>query len=447
METFGRQHHLETLTDKAGNVLIRKPATKGMEHRTAVILQAHMDMVCEKDACVDFDFDNDPIQYYIDGDWVKAKGTTLGADNGIGMAMMLALLDSDDTPHPPLECLFTVDEETGLTGANAVGPGFLSARTLINLDSEDDGEIFIGCAGGIDTVARMSFQTEAVPSDYFTFKISVSGLKGGHSGDDIDKGLANANKLLARYLWQLKKETDLRLSHINGGNLRNAIPREAEATGCIPSVDKERANALFDLFASHVKTEFQTTEPSLRLNLEARETPPNVIDKATGDRLVNALYACPNGVTTMSQDMPGLVETSTNLASVKMKEGNVIEICTSQRSSVESAKHDIARRVEALFALAEAEVSHGEGYPGWKPNLHSAILNTAMESYERLFDAKPKVRAIHAGLECGLFLEKNPALDMISIGPAMKGVHSPEERLSIASTQRCYQWLCEILKQ
>ena len=445
LQAFGRDHGLDTRIDRAGNVLISKPAAPGREHHPAIVLQAHMDMVCEKRGDVAFDFDHDPIQYYIEDDWVKARGTTLGADNGIGMAMMLALLAADDLPHPPLECLFTVDEETGLTGASALEADFLSGRTLINLDSEDDGEIFVGCAGGIDTVARIAYCPEPAPQGYFPFKITVNGLLGGHSGDDIDKGRANANKLLARFLWQLGRDTDLRLATIDGGNLRNAIPREATATGCVPAEAKERMRVLFNMFAHDAEMETRATEPGLHLELESHDLPAEVMDKQSSSRLINALYACPHGVMAMSQDMPGLVETSTNLASVKMKENHIIEVCTSQRSSVESAKHDAASQVEAAFSLAGAAVTHGEGYPGWKPDLDSAILHVAEDSYRHLFGTQPKVRAIHAGLECGLFLEKYPYLDMISIGPDMRGVHSPDERLSIPSTQRCWRWLCEVL--
>ena len=445
LQAFGREHQLPTRTDAAGNVLICKPASPGRAHHPAVVLQAHMDMVCEKRGDVAFDFARDPIHYYIDGDWVKARGTTLGADNGIGKAMMLALLAADDVPHPPLECLFTVDEETGLTGASALQEGFITGRTLVNLDSEDDGEIFVGCAGGIDTVARLPYRPEPMPGGYFPFRVAVGGLRGGHSGDDIDKGRANANKLLARFLWRLGRDTDLRLSAFDGGNLRNAIPREAGATGCLPAADKERMRVLFNLFAHEVEVETRATEPDLRLELESHDAPAEVMDKRSSFNLVAALHACPHGVMAMSQDMPGLVETSTNLASVKMREGHVVEVCTSQRSSVESAKHDVASQVEAVFALAGASVTHGEGYPGWKPDLDSAILKVAEDSYRHLFGTQPKVRAIHAGLECGLFLEKYPYLDMVSIGPAMRGVHSPDERLSIPSTQRCWRWLCEVL--
>jgi dipeptidase D len=426
-------------------VLICKPATKGYESRKTIILQAHIDMVCEKNSDVDFNFETDAIQTYIDGDWVKAKGTTLGADNGIGMSMMLAVLASDSIKHPALECLFTVDEETGLSGAFALEPNFLSGEVLINLDSEDDGEIFVGCAGGIDTTAVLPYKSDETPENYFAFSVSVKGLKGGHSGDDIDKGLGNANKILNRFLWMLNKQMDLRLHSFDGGNLRNAIAREAVALACVPYSEKENIRILFNMFVTDIENEKSGIETKMRLDLESEPLPATVVDKKTSDALLNALYACPHGVIAMSADMPDLVETSTNLASVKMPDNQTILITTSQRSSVESSKYDIANQIESVFALSGAVVTHGDGYPGWKPNLNSEILNVAKESYVKLFKSEPKIRAIHAGLECGLFLEKYPFLDMISIGPQMYGVHSPDERLSISSTQNCWKWLVDIL--
>jgi dipeptidase D len=446
LKDFGEKNQLETKTDKSGNVLICKSATKGYEKHNTIILQSHIDMVCEKNSDISFNFDTDPIQTYIDGDWVKAKGTTLGADNGIGMSMMLAILASEKLEHPALECLFTVDEETGLTGAFALDKDFLTGDFLINLDSEDDGEIFVGCAGGIDTVAQLTYKTEKTPDKYFGFSVSVKGLKGGHSGDDIDKGLGNANKILNRFLWDVNKKMDLRLSSFDGGNLRNAIAREAVAVGCVPFFEKENLRVLFNIFSIEIENEKGSIEPKMKLELESKPLPENILDKKTSNTLLNVLYACPHGVKAMSPDIPGLVETSTNLASVKMTEGNKIEITTSQRSSVESSKNDMAHQVEATFSLSGATVSQSDGYPGWKPNLKSVILKVSSDSYQRLFNEEPKVRAIHAGLECGLFLEKYPQLDMISIGPTMIGVHSPDERLSISATQKCWKWLTDILK-
>lgn len=446
LEQFAKQHNLQFKKDAAGNVLISKIASVGYENNGAVALQAHMDMVCEKNNDVVFNFDTDSIQTYIDGDFVRAKGTTLGGDNGIGMAMMLAVLASSGIQHPALECLFTVDEETGLTGAFALENNFITASRLINLDSEDDGIAYIGCAGGIDTTAVFSFNTEAAPEGYFAFKISVKGLKGGHSGDDINKGLGNANKILTRYMWQVNKITDLRISTIDGGNLRNALAREASALVLVPYAQKENVRVMLNHLIADVEREIGAVESNLKINLESDTMPPSVMDKKSSNALLNALYACPHGVISMSADMPGLVETSTNLASIKIKNNNTVVVTTSQRSSVESLKYDIANQVESVFALAGATATHGDGYPGWKPNLNSELLIITQKAYKDLFDADCGIKAIHAGLECGLFLSKNPGLDMISIGPQMYGVHSPDERLSISSTQKCWDWLLQILK-
>lgn len=447
LKLFAQKHNLEYRTDKAGNVLIVKQAVSGMDKRPTVAMQAHMDMVCEKNSDVDFDFRTESVKAYVENDFVKAKGTTLGGDNGIGMAMMLAILASDDIEHPRVECLFTVDEETGLTGAFALEKDFFEAKTLINLDSEDDGVIFIGCAGGIDTTAEFEYKPEPAPTGYFSFNVKVSGLKGGHSGDDINKGLGNANKILNRYLWSLNRKTDLRIGRIDGGNLRNAIAREAEAVLMVPYEMKEFVRVELNCFISDVENELKKTEPQLRITLMSCDAPESVLPKNTTEKLLNAVYACPHGVISMSADMPGLVETSTNLASVKMVDGDRIVVTTSQRSSVESSKYDIANQVEAVFLLAGANVTHGDGYPGWQPDLDSKILNITENAYLNLCNEKPVVRAIHAGLECGLFLKKYPGLDMVSIGPQMYGVHSPDERLSISSTEKCWKWLLEILKQ
>lgn len=452
LEQFANQHILNFKKDNAGNVLISKTASTGYENRPTVAMQAHIDMVCEKNNDVVFNFDTDPIQTYIDGDFIRAKGTTLGGDNGIGMAMMLAVLASIDLQHPALECLFTVDEETGLTGAFALENNFLTANRLINLDSEDDGIAYIGCAGGIDTTAKFAFKTEAAPEGYFVFKVSVKGLKGGHSGDDINKGLGNANKILTRYLWQINKTTDLRISTIDGGNLRNALAREASALVLVPYAQKEMVRVMLNHLIADVEREIGAIETNLKITLESDLMPSFVIPKDTSDALLYALYACPHGVIGMSSDMPGLVETSTNLASIKITNNTnntnnkIITVTTSQRSSVESLKYDIANQVQSVFTLAGAFATHGDGYPGWKPNLNSELLNLTQKAYKNLFNADCEIKAIHAGLECGLFLSKNPGLDMISIGPQMYGVHSPDERLSISSTQKCWEWLIQILK-
>lgn len=446
LKSFANNHQLSYSEDTAGNIVIRKNAAPGFETRPGVILQAHMDMVCEKNSDVIHNFETDAINTYIDEDWVKAKGTTLGADNGIGMAMMLAVLADNSLQHPELECLFTVDEETGLTGALMLEKDFLKGNTLINLDSEDDGEIFIGCAGGIGTRAVINYQTETTPDGYFGGKVSVSGLSGGHSGGDIHLGLGNAIKILNRYLWQLNRQMDLRLLSFEGGNLHNAIPREASAFFAVPYSEKEAIRIVLNHFIAEMESIYKNTDALIKITLESEKLPATLMAKEDSNRLLNALYACPHGVIAMSRDIPELVETSTNLASVKMKENRVIEINTSQRSSVESAKSDIAAQVYAVFALAGANITQSEGYPGWQPNLNSAILKKASSAYQRLFNEEAKVKAIHAGLECGLFLEKYPHLDMISIGPQMYGVHSPDERLSILSTQKTWKWLLEILK-
>ena len=445
LDEFGKKHNLTTVTDKAGNVLITKPATPGYENEKTIILQAHMDMVCEKNSDVEHNFDTDPIQVIVDNGWIKAKGTTLGADNGIGMALMLAVLSSDNLKHPALECLFTTDEETGLTGAFALDNNLLKGEILINLDSEDDGEIFVGCAGGIDTTATLKVKTKDTPRHFFAFSVTVKGLMGGHSGDDIDKRRGNANKMLNRILWNMHKDLDLHLVKIDGGNLRNAIPREASAVACVPFVHKEKVRVIFNEVAAELEDENAAIETNMRIELHSEEIPDRVMTRRSTSKILNALYACPHGIKAMSPDMAGLVETSTNLASVKMPDDKKLVITTSQRSSVESAKYDIAHQVESVLKLAGCSVTHGDGYPGWKPNLNSQILRVAEKSYEKLFAVQPKVKAIHAGLECGLFLKKYPHLDMISIGQTMRGVHSPDERLEIETVGRVWSWLTDIL--
>ena len=445
LQEFGQKNNFEIKTDKAGNVLITKPATLGYEDKKTIILQSHMDMVCEKNSGVEFDFENDPIQTEIRGEWLHAKGTTLGADNGIGMALMLAVLSSDEVKHPKIECLFTTDEETGLTGAFALEDDLLTGDVLINLDSEDDGEIFVGCAGGIDTTARFRYKTRKTPEGYFAFSVNVSGLMGGHSGDDIEKRRGNANKILNRILWNMMREMDLRIAKIDGGNLHNAIPREASALAVVPYADKENVRVIFNQISADIEGENKEVEIKMHLALHSEDVPKLTLTKKSTKKLLNAIYACPHGIKAMSADMPGLVETSTNLASVKMIEDDIIKIVTSQRSSVESAKYDIAHQVEAVFRLAGCKVTHGDGYPGWKPNLSSNILKVAEKSFKKLFDKTPKIKAIHAGLECGLFLKKHPHLDMISIGPTMRGVHSPDERLHIPAVGRAWEWLVDIL--
>lgn len=452
---FAEEHKLEyeymPLEEGAttGNILMRKPATPGYENHPAVVLQAHMDMVCEKNADCPINFETDPIETYIEDGWMHAKGTTLGADDGIGMAMALAILTDDKAAHPAVEALFTTDEETGLTGAFALRPGVIKAKTLINLDSEDHGQVFIGCAGGIDTLAHLYYTEEAAPAGYFAAEVKVNGLMGGHSGDDINKGRGNANKLLTRILFRWMKETDLRIAKIDGGNLRNAIAREAQATVLVPMVYKEQLRVAFNIVTAEMEQEFGEVEKEIHFELNSADAPATVLPKEIGDKLILALYACPHGMVKMSSAIPGLTQTSTNLASVKMKKdekGKFIEINTSQRSSVDSEKHAIKDVVEAALALSGAEVTHGDGYPGWTPNVNSPLLEATKKAYVRLFGEEPKVLAIHAGLECGLFLEKYPELDMVSVGPQMVGVHSPLEKLSIESTEQTFAWLKETLR-
>ena len=443
---FGKKNNLETKRDEIGNVLIKKDATKGKENIKTVVLQSHIDMVCESNEGTKHDFDKDPIQPYIDGEWIKAKGTTLGADDGIGIAAQMAILTASDIEHGPIECLFTVDEETGLTGAFALESGFFEGKTLINLDSEDEGELFIGCAGGKDTVAALKYTNKKTPGKQVALKILVSGLTGGHSGDDIHKGFANALKILTRFLWFVNQNYGLRLSKFEGGNLRNAIAREASATFVVTSKLPRKIIQEFEKFSANIKSEFSVTEPNITLTIELCDKPQNVIDKKSQFRLLNALYGCPHGVIAWSQEMPGLVETSTNLASIKFISKNKIEVTTSQRSSVESAKNDIVNMVSSIFILAGFNVKNSDGYPGWKPNTNSKILNISKTAYNKLFGKYPIVRAIHAGLECGLFLEKYPKLDMISFGPTLRGVHSPSERLQISTVQKFWDLLLELLK-
>ena len=455
LEDFAKQHNLEYRKDKVGNVVICKPASPGMEGHETVVLQNHVDMVCEKNAGAvngsgqPFDFERDPIETYITPDgWVKARETTLGGDNGLGMAAVLALLIDREAVHGPLEGLFTVDEETGLTGAFNLGEGMITGKYLLNLDSEDEGQVFIGCAGGVDTLASFDYKAEAAPAGFSFFEISVSGLKGGHSGGDIEKGLGNSNKILARALWGSLEEYGLRLASIDGGNLRNAIPRDARAVVAIPSGRTGDFTAFIERFAADIRAELQYSDAGVEVACKAAAS-ASVIDIDTTCRLVYALVGVPNAVQAMSFAMPGLVETSTNLASVKMKEagshGGQIVVTTSQRSSVESAKKATAAAIEAVFVLAGAKVEHSEGYPGWAPNPSSHLLDVTKKAYKKLFDKPAEVLAIHAGLECGLFLEKFPHLDMVSIGPTILGAHSPDERIEISTVDKFWKLLLEIL--
>lgn len=447
LEDFARRHSLEYKKDGVGNIVIRRPASPSMSGRPCVILQSHMDMVCEKNSDMEFDFDNDPIQAYADDDgWVKARGTTLGADDGIGMAAALAILTDATIETPAIEALFTVDEETGLTGAFGLGKDMLTGKYLINLDSEDEGEIFIGCAGGIDTIAKFKCETEEPAGGYIYLRADIKGLKGGHSGDDIEKGLANSNKLMARLLLSGTREAGLRLCSFDGGNLRNAIPREASAVFAVPVKLTTRFFDCFEKFSAEARAEYPVTEPGLDILITEVPAEREIMAEECQNRLLKSLHGLPNGVLAMSMSMPGLVETSSNLASVKPGENGTVIVTTSQRSSVDSARLDAAASIRSVFELAGADVKHSEGYPGWNPNPSSKLLETAVGCYKELFGQEPKVRAIHAGLECGLFLQKYPELEMVSIGPTVKGAHSPDERLEISTVDKFWKHLIKILQ-
>lgn len=443
---FAKKNGLEARKDEIGNILIKKPATKGRENDQTVILQSHVDMVCEKNSETIHNFDTDAIKPFIDDGWVRAEGTTLGSDDGIGMAAQMAILTATNLSHGPIECLFTVDEETGLSGAFALQSGFLSGTTLLNLDSEDEGELFIGCAGGIDTVGTLSYTPESVPVASFAIKLEVKGLLGGHSGDDINKNRGNANKILNRFLMSADKAFDMHLAEFNGGNLRNAIAREAYAVVVVPHSQKEDLVIEWNVFSSEMEFEFERSEPKLRLQHQSVNLPQFVIDGDTKSRLLKLIAACPHGVLEMSSRMAGMVETSTNLASVKFTDDHKITLTTSQRSEIEGRKYMASEMVEAVMKLAGAEVKHSDGYPGWTPNPDSAVAQIAVDSYKRLFGNAPAVKSIHAGLECGLFLEKYPNLDMVSFGPTIRGAHSPDERINVETVGKFWKLLVDVLE-
>jgi dipeptidase D len=443
---FAASNGLEARQDEIGNVLIRKPGTKGRENDQVVILQSHVDMVCEKNGETQHDFEKDAIKPFISDGWVKAEGTTLGSDDGIGIAAQMAVLTSKDLEHGPIECLFTVDEETGLSGAFALQPGFLSGNILLNLDSEDEGELFIGCAGGIDTIGVISYAPEEVLAGSFAIKLEVKGLLGGHSGDDINKNRGNANKILNRFLFNASRQFELRIAEFNGGNLRNAIAREAFAVIIVPHSQKEDLMVEWNVFASEMEFEFERSEPKINLQHQSVGIPGFVIDLAAQDKFLKLLAACPHGVMEMSSRMIGMLETSTNLASVKFTEGNKIVLTTSQRSEIESRKYMAAEMVEETMLLAGASVEHSDGYPGWTPNPESVVAKITADAYRKLFGTEAQVKSIHAGLECGLFLEKYPELDMVSFGPTIKGAHSPDERIEIETVDKFWKLLVEVLK-
>lgn len=442
---FAKKNGLKFLVDKFGNIVISKPATTGKENLTPVVLQGHLDMVAEKNADVEHNFEKDPLQIYIDGDWVKAKGTTLGSDNGIGVAAALAVLESTDVEHGPISALFTLDEETGLNGAQALQPGFVKADILINLDSEEDGALYIGCAGGQTTYAKFSFSSKAASKNTTAFEIKVTGLKGGHSGLDINAGRGNAIKLIVRLLHELNFKFGIQLVSLNGGSKHNAIPRESFAVIRLNNKYVNDVRSYVENYNSIVKAELATVEPNLNVVMNESKSKAKVIDSAAAKNLIDSLYAVPNGVIKMSADIEGLVETSTNLAVVTTKAKSV-EVILSQRSSVESERKDISNSIAALLRLAKAEVKQGDGYPGWKPDVNSPILKVMKNVYENKFNSSPEVKAIHAGLECGIIKERYPEMDMISFGPTIIGAHSPDERVQISTVEKFWEMLKETLK-
>ncbi len=445
IKNVGKRLDLETKTDKTGNVVIRKPATPGMSDKKTVILQGHLDMVPQKNNDTDHDFEKDPIEPYIEGEWVKAKGTTLGADNGIGVAAALAVLETKDIEHGPIEALFTVDEETGMTGAFALEPGFLKGDILINMDSEDEGELYIGCAGGIDTNAYFSYKEEKTPDNQRAYKIDVKGLKGGHSGLDIHLGRGNAIKLLNRLLWKAHRDLSLRLASVDGGSLRNAIPREASALITVPKDNAGTFEEIAQGMIADWKNELGKVDPGVELDVKNTETPDKVMDMQSANNILNTVYGCPNGVIRMSSDMPGVVETSTNLAILKSENGKV-EAATLQRSSVDSAKEDLSNMMRSVFEMGGANVEHSGDYPGWKPDVESPILKTMSEVYKNLYGKTPEQKVIHAGLECGILGGKYPNLDMISFGPTIRNPHSPDEMVNTTTVKLFYDFLVETLR-
>ena len=446
LKTFGNKLKLETIVDEAGNVLIKKPATPGKEKRPTVVLQGHMDMVPQKNADVNHNFEQDGIDMYIDGDWIKAKGTTLGADNGIGVAAAMAILESKNIPHPQIEALFTVDEETGLTGAQALKPDFLSGSILLNLDSEDDDEITIGCAGGVDISIAGTYKLVPVDENYIGYKIILKGLTGGHSGIQIHLGRANANKLMNRILYHATNQFDLHIATIDGGSLRNAIPRESIAEIVIPSKFESSFKSFITEIATILKHEFSVTDPDLQLGVEKINSTKNTTSKELQNKFLNAVYACPNGVYRMIADMEGLTQTSNNFARVILKDGKFAIHCLT-RSSIDSEKMDFAQSIKSVFTLAEMKVQFSGEYPGWIPKPKSNIVRLVSKIYTDLFDKKVKVTATHGGLECGIIGKNYPNMDMVSFGPNITGPHSPDEKVQISSVQKFWTYLLEILKQ
>lgn len=445
MKDFGNVLGLETFEDEIRNVIIRKPATIGMENRKTIVLQGHLDMVHQKNADTVFDFDTQGIDMYVDGDWVRARGTTLGADNGLGVAMIMAILESKELSHPSIEALFTIDEETGMTGALNLKGGILKGEILLNMDTEEDDEIDIGCAGGIDVLATRRYEEEETPENSVGYRITVKGLQGGHSGIDIHKGLGNANKIMNRLLFDGFENFGLQISEINGGSLRNAIPRESVATVVVARMYDEAY--VFDMqeIISDIKNEFKTTEPNLVIEIIKSDLPEKVMDLGVQEGIIRSIYAAQNGVYRMSADMENLVETSNNIARVIIKEGEIAIGCLT-RSSVETSKFDLANSLRSVFELCGCEVVFSGNYPGWTPNTKSEILDVLTAIYVKQNGEKAKIVACHAGLECGILGVNYPDMDMISFGPTIRGAHSPDERASIKSAQKFYKFVTEILE-
>ncbi|MFY7990869.1 MAG: aminoacyl-histidine dipeptidase [Fluviicola sp.] len=445
MLDFGKSLDLETKKDRIGNVIIKKPATAGMENRQTIVMQSHIDMVHQKNADTVFDFDTQGIEMYVDGDWVRAKGTTLGADNGIGVAAIMAVLASKDIAHPAIEALFTIDEETGMTGAMEIEPGNITGTILLNLDTEDDDELSIGCAGGIDTNTTMSVEMEALPADFVCYEITLRGLLGGHSGMDIHLGRANANKLMNRLFYHLVALVDLRLHALEGGSLRNAIPRESSAWVAVPKAEKAFFQAEYEKFVSVLKSEYLSIEKAMSWTLNETNAFSSVVKHDDFERIMRSIYAVPNGVFRMSPDIKDLVEASTSLAKVIVRDGK-FTTQSLQRSSVETTKADVANAVRAAFeSVGVAVVQNGE-YPGWQPNPNSTILNLMADLYLKSFNAEPHIKACHAGLECGILGKHFPGMDMISFGPNISGAHSPDECVQISSVQKFWGYLLQTLE-
>lgn len=445
MVNFGKKLQLETLVDGVGNVIITKPATKGFENKKTIVMQSHLDMVHQKNSETVFNFETEGIKMHINGDWVTADGTTLGADNGLGVATIMAILSSDDIKHPAIEALFTIDEETGMTGAMGLEGGILTGEILLNLDTEEDDEIDMGCAGGIDVTATRRYTEETTPENTTAFKIAIKGLQGGHSGMDIHKGFGNANKIMNRLLYHGFEHTNIKIAELEGGSLRNAIPRESFSTILIDKTLKETFLSEMNLLINSIKDEFNTIEPNLTIDIVAVETPLKVMNVEVQKGFIKSVYAALNGVYKMSPDIPDLVETSNNIARIVVRNGKISIACLT-RSSSESSKKDLTNSLKSCFELSGFEVECSGSYPGWQPNVDSEILQILTPLYEKLFGEKAKVAACHAGLECGILGQNYPLMDMISFGPTIKGAHSPDERVSISSVQKFWKFLLEILK-